>query len=797
MPVDPTGSGAQSKSAPSRLLLSVCRLLGALLVLVGLILLLGGAWLVLLGGTPYYLVSGAALALSGGLLARARVASFWVFAAAYAGTIIWAFAEAGLNFWPQLPRLGPFLVMGVIMASLWGWLVPPMRRAARSAMAMQLLVIGAGIGAMFLPHGVIHSAEARADGLNGVNTPAWQWRSYGGDTGAGHFAPFTQINRDNVSQLKPAWIFRTGEINDSPDMQATPIQVGSNLYFCTAHNRIFAVDGDTGRRVWSFDPHVRSDGTWNRCRGVAFYEAAPSPAGAKAEGNCARRILATTIDARLIALDAANGQLCRDFGRNGQVDLTAGLGEMKPGWYYPTSAPLVARGKVIVGGWISDNQSVDEPGGVVRAFDAVTGRLDWAWDPGRKVGQQQPGSAQDQSVKFARSTPNFWGTATFDEQLGLVYVPTGNGTSDHWGGMRSPETDRYSTSVIAIDVETGRLVWHYQTVHHDLWDWDLSAPPAFVNMPDGRGGLVPALVQVGKAGQIYVLDRRNGRPVTPVVERPVPQTAAPGDYLSPTQPYSVGMPQLIPQRLKERDMWGLTFFDQLACRIAYRKLHYEGQYTPPGERDTLIWPGYLGGMNWGGVAIDPARKLLMVNDIRLSTIVRLVRRKDVEGKVQANFSHAGYELHPVKGAPFGVELKSFLSLLGLPCEQPPWGKITAIDLQSRRVRWQVPAGTGLEQTFNLAGVELPVKLGMPSISSTMMTASGLVFYAGANDPFLRAWNSASGRELWRARLPAGSQATPMSYLSPRTGRQYVVVAAGGTPYSARVGDYVVAYALPR
>ena len=796
MPVDPIASGAQPNGVPGPFLRNVCRLLGALLALVGLILLLGGAWLVLLGGMPYYLLSGAALTLSGGFLMRVKLAALRIFAVVYAGTIVWALAEAGLNFWPQLPRLGPFLVMGVIMAWLWGRLAPSKRRAGRAAIALQLLVIGAGIAAMFMPHGVIHGTEARADGAETVNNPAWQWRSYGGDAGAGHFAPFTQINRDNVSQLKSAWVFRTGEVNDSPDMQATPIQVGSNLYFCTAHNRIFAVDTDTGRRVWSFDPKVSANGTWNRCRGVAFYESSPSAPG-KIAGDCTQRILATTIDARLIALDATNGQLCRDFGRNGQVDLTAGLGTMKPGWYYPTSAPLVARGRIIVGGWISDNQSADEPGGVVRAFDAVTGRLVWAWDAGQEGAQPQPGVAQDQSVKFARSTPNFWGTATFDDRLGLVYVPTGNGTSDHWGGMRSPETDRYSTSVIAINVENGRLAWHYQTVHHDLWDWDLSAPPSFVDMPDGRGGTVPALVQVGKAGQIYVLDRRNGRPVTPVAERPVPQTAAPGDHLSPTQPYSVGMPQLIPQRLNERDMWGLTFFDQLACRIAYRKLHYLGQYTPPAESDTLIWPGYLGGMNWGGVAIDPARKLLMVNDIRLSTIVRLVPRKDVEGKVQANFSHAGYELHPVKGAPFGVELKSFLSLLGLPCEQPPWGKITTIDLQSRRVRWQVPAGTGLEQTFNLAGVELPVKLGMPSISSTMMTASGLAFYAGANDPFLRAWDSASGRELWKARLPAGSQATPMSYLSPRTGRQYVVVAAGGTPYSKRVGDYVVAYALPR
>lgn len=774
--------------------LVIRHVLGVLLALVGLILLAGGAWLAVLGGTLYYLLTGGALALSGIHLFRGRIASVWIFALTYAATLIWAYAEAGPDLWALLPRIGPFLLMGTIMALLSVRLAPGTRRAGYGLAILQLLVMAGGFAAMFVPHGVIQSAGAGPAIAQPRQDAAWQWRSYGGGPGGGHFAPLTQIDRDNVSGLKVAWTFRTGEVNDSPDMQATPLQIGSSLYFCTAHNRIFSIDGDTGRRNWSFDPRVRTDGTWNRCRGVAYFEEkAPPPAP---PADCAQRIVATTIDARMFALDARTGRPCRDFGRDGEVDLTAGMGRMKPGWYYPTSAPLVARDRVIVGGWVSDNQSTDEPGGVVRAFDVRSGRLVWAWDPGREDGAA-PAGGEGASPHFARSTPNFWGTATFDDRLGLIYVPTGNGASDHWGGMRSKDTDAYSTSVIALDVGTGRRVWNFQTVHHDLWDWDLSAPPAFVDMPDGRGGAVPALVQVGKAGQIYVLDRRNGHPVTRVVERRVPGVAMPGDRLSPTQPYSMGMPQLIPERLSERDMWGLTFFDQLACRIAYRRMHYLGQYTPPSDRDTIIWPGYLGGMNWGGVAIDPLRKLLLVNDIRLSTIVRLVPRRQVAGRIQANFSHAGYELHPVDGAPYGVELKSFLSILGLPCERPPWGKITAIDLQSRRVRWQIPAGSGIEQTFNLAGVELPVKPGMPSISSGLMTASGLSFYAGANDPFVRAWDSASGRELWKARLPVGSQATPMSYVSPRTGRQYLVVVAGGTPYSSRIGDYVVAFALRR
>lgn len=771
-------------------------LLGLLLTGIGLVLFAGGAWLAWLGGTLYYALTGAALAASGVFLMRRKLAAVWLFGLAYVGTIGWAWAESGLYVWGLLPRVGPFLVMGTIMALLLGGLAPSMKRVGWAAASIQLMVIAAGIFAMFMPHGVIMGADADEVALQMKNNPGWQWRSYGGSPGATHFAPFTQINPDNVDKLKVAWTFRTGEINDGPDLVATPIQVDSSLYFCTAHNRIFSVDADSGRLNWTYDPQTRADGPWNRCRGVAFFQSDQTrQTGSAAGGQCEQRIVATTVDARMIALDARTGRTCSDFGTNGIVDLTAGMGKMKPGWYYPTSAPLIARGRIIVGGWVSDNQSTDEPGGVVRAFDVRSGKLIWAWDPGREEVAGIP-SSKDAVPAFARSTPNFWGTATFDDKLGLIYVPTGNGTSDHWGGMRSKATDAYSTSVIAIDVETGRRAWNFQTIHHDLWDWDLAAPPTFVDMPDGKGKTVPALVQVGKAGQIYVLDRRNGRPITQVVERPVPGGAMPGDWLSPTQPYSVGMPQLIPERLGERDMWGLTFFDQLACRIAYRKLNYKGQYTVPSEQDTLIWPGYLGGMNWGGVAVDPARNLLLVNDIRISTIARLVKRKEIAGMVQSNLSHAGYELHPVTGAPFGVELKSFLSIFGLPCEQPPWGKLTMIDLKTRKVRWQIPAGTGAEQTFNMAGVELPVKTGMPTISSGLMTASGLIFYAGANDPYIRAWSSSRGKQLWEARLPAGSQATPMSYVSPRTGRQYVVVAAGGSPYSKRIGDHVVAYAVP-
>ncbi len=774
--------------------------MGLMLVVVGLVLAVGGLQLAFLGGSWYYLLAGAGLLASGLLLWRRKLLAAWLFAAVYVATAGWALWEVGFDFWPMVPRLGLFVVLGIPMALALGRLDPARRRIGLALSVLQVLVAIICLAAMYRPHGVIRDGVAglpsMADAAAGPQDGDSEWRYYGRDAGGTHYVPFGQIDRSNVSKLKVAWTFRTGEMNDTPDMEATPLQVGDTLYLCTAHNRIFALDADTGQKKWAFDPQVNAEGSWNRCRGVGYFKMPAVVAGGKgprpADSGCESRVIATTVDARLFALDADTGKPCEGFGEHGVVNLKRGLGNIPPGWYYPTSAPLVARDRIIVGGWVSDNQSTSEPGGVVRAFDARTGALVWAWDPGRPLDPKPPAA----DAIFTRSTPNFWGTATFDDQLGLVYVPTGNGTPDQWGGARTKETDTYSTSVIALDVETGRLAWHFQTVHHDLWDYDLAAPPTFVDMPDGNGGRVPALVQVGKAGQIFVLDRRTGAPVTPVEERPVAQDVAPGDRVSPTQPYSTGMPQVIPLNFNEKAMWGTTVIDQLNCRIQFRKLHFEGTYTPPSTTDTPITPGYLGGMNWGGVAIDRQRDILIVNDIRLATIMRLVPHDQLAGKLQADFSHANYELHPQEGAPFGVELKSFFSFLGLPCEQPPWGMITGIDLKARRIAWQIPAGSTSEELGPAIGRHAQLPIGMPTLSAATVTSSGLAFYSGAMDAFVRAFDTQTGDELWKSELPVGSQATPMSFVSPKSHRQYVVVVAGGSPHAQRIGDYVIAYALP-
>lgn len=754
-------------------------LLGAALLAVGGALLAGGVELARLGGSLYYTVAGAALALCAILLMVRDVRAFWLFAATYAGTVIWAVWEAGLSFWPLVPRVSLFLVMGAIMSTLWGMLDPSRRRLARLLAAGHCVVIAAGLAGMFMKHDVTRHPFAAASNVKITgNMIAGTWRHYGGDAGGTHFVPLDQITPANVKNLKVAWMFRTGEINQNADFEATPIQIGDTLYFCTAHNKVFALDTDTGKIKWKYDPQVQVLGSFHHCRGVAYHAPERVDAGA-ADAPCEMRIITTTIDSRLIALDARTGTVCPGFGQGGMVDLTAGLGPQRPGTYFPSSAPLVADGRIIVGGWIADSEHLDEVGGVVRAYDAVTGKLAWAWDPG----VSPDASGKGNGASYTRSTPNFWGTATFDAELGLIYIPTGNGQMDHWGGDRTEMTERYSTAVVALDVTTGREAWHYQTVHHDLWDWDLGAPPTFVDLPDGTGQSVPALVQVGKAGQIFVLDRRNGHPVTKVVERAVPaQGAVAGEHIAPTQPYSAGMPQIMPTDLSEKTMWGATLFDQLSCRIRFRQHEYHGQYTPPSLKGTLTFPGVFGGMNWGGVAIDPIRDILITNDIRLATVIRL-RPHDLHGATASE-------------APYKADYYNFQSIVGQPCVPPPWGMITGIDLKTRKIVWQIPAGTTAGQFKDKIGIPIALPVGMPTLSSAIATASGLTFYAGAADPYFRAWDTTTGMELWRAPMPVGAMATPMSYISPRSGKQFLVIGAGGSPNSTRIGDYIIAYALP-
>ncbi|MCF5705313.1 PQQ-binding-like beta-propeller repeat protein, partial [Pseudomonas syringae] len=506
---------------------------------------------------------------------------------------------------------------------------------------------------------------------------------------------------------------------------------------------------------------------------------------------CSRRIISTTVDARIVAVDALTGASCDDFGDHGSVSLRSGMGSPDQELYFPTAAPTVVRNLVVVGGLVWDNQKTGEPSGVVRAFDVHTGKLIWAWDLGNPAILREPPEGQS----YTAGTPNVWSTPAFDDELGLIYLPTGNATPDFWGGHRTEADDRYSSSIVALDIATGRERWHFQTVHHDLWDYDVPSQPALYDVPDGQGGTLPALIQTTKRGQIFMLDRRSGTPIAQVEERQVPQGGVADDRLSPTQPYSVGMPALGTEPLSEKRMWGLTPLDQLICRIEFRKARYEGEFTPPSERLTLQYPSWLGGMNWGSVSVAENLGYMIVNDTRVATWSRMIPRKAYDDAGTTGGGHEGNA--PQAGTPWGIEMGRFLSPLGIPCQEPPYGTISAIDLATLKVAWSIPLGT-TEQTGPLGiATHLSMPIGMPTRGGPITTSSGLVFIAAAQDFYIRAFDVRSGKELWKGRLPVGAEATPMTYVSPKSGRQYLVVSAGGNSATTQKGDYVVAYALPQ
>ncbi|MBP7565249.1 MAG: membrane-bound PQQ-dependent dehydrogenase, glucose/quinate/shikimate family [Burkholderiaceae bacterium] len=772
--------------------------LGVILALVGLALAVGGARLMSLGGSWYYLIAGALLVSSGVQFARARMSGFWLYAAVFVGTLLWSVYEVGFAFWPSVPRLAPVLVLGLLaLLALPRLSAGRWRTAGRAGAAAMAVVLVAGGAAMFVPHGTIDGVAQAASGAAPTAQGESRWQYYGRTPHGTRYAPFAQINRDNVNQLEVAWTFRTGEIaTPGNENQNTPTQIGDTVYVCTPRNKVFALDADTGAQKWTFDP-VANAKVWNRCRGVGFYEPAAVtarvgdiPAPAPAEGGaCDQRIVMTTVDARLIELDAKTGQPCAGFGNGGTVDLKQGMGLVKASYYFQTSMPTVVRNLIVVGGWVFDGREIDEPSGVVRAFSADTGELVWAWDLGNPAITKLPPEGQS----YTRSTPNVWSTPSFDDALGLIYLPTGNNPPDFWGAQRSKASEEYSSSIVAVDVTTGRERWKFQTVHHDIWDYDVPAQPTLYDAPDGKGGTVPALIQVTKRGQIFMLDRRDGTPLAEVKELPVPQGAQEGDWVSKTQPYSVGMPAVGNEPLSEARMWGATWFDQLACRIAFRQLRYEGEFTPPTTTPSLLYPGYYGGMNWGSASVDEHNGLLIVNDIRMPQLVQLIPRAEAD-KRQASLEH-GVGMHPQGGTPYAITQQAFNSPLGIPCHAPAWGTFTAIDLKTRQIVWQRPAGTVQDAVVNGVKAGVPVPLGMPTLGGPITTAGGLTFYGGTQDYYLRAMDTLTGKELWKGRLPVGAQATPMTYVSPRTQQQYVVISAGGARQSPDRGDYVVAYKL--
>jgi quinate dehydrogenase (quinone) len=604
----------------------LARLFVVVLGLIGLAVAIAGSWLVSLGGSPYYLVAGLAWLVAAVLMWRGKSLGGALVLLVAVLTVPWALWEAGTAFWDLFARIMAPLALAAFALVFTPPLAPVASRATWNIGALVVAVLFfAGFGMAFTPHGVISpSTDIPAyEQVRGDNTPA-NWTSYGRTTKGLRYSPFDQINRENVGKLDLAWTFRTGRGKIGYD-QNTPLQIGDKVHSCTTSNVVHALDPDTGKEIWKFDPKASAP-FWQRCRGLGYYEV---PAERQVQGQlCNQRLIMTTIDARLIAIDAATGQYCPQFGDNGTVQLSQGMGEIIKGFYFQTSAPLVARDKVVVGGWVVDNQKTNEPSGVIRAFNAETGALDWAWDLGNPAITKLPPEGQT----YTLGTPNMWTTAAYDDELGLIYAPLGNTTPDYFGADRPAFSDEYNASLVALDIATGRERWHFRTVNHDIWDYDLPSQPALIDVPDGKGGTAKAVLQTTKRGQLFLLDRATGQPIAEVQEKPVTtEGGAPEETprLAKTQPYSVGMPTIGGEHLTEKSMWGLTTFDQLACRIAFRRMHYNGDFTPISvEKYTIEQPGNIGGLNWGSVSVDLKNNRVFMNDVRAPSIFRLMPRAD-------------------------------------------------------------------------------------------------------------------------------------------------------------------------
>ncbi len=628
------------------------------------------------------------------------------------------------------------------------------------------------------------------------STSISEWPAYGGDQGGQRYSSSKLITPQNVSSLARAWTYHHGDVSDGageiPSTTAfenTPILVDGTLYFCTPFNRVIALDPATGAERWTFDPKIDlAGGRYANqliCRGVAAW----NDPKATPDAPCSRRIFTATNDAHLFSLDALTGKRCADFAVAGEVDLNPGTGKQNwKGEYQVTSPPAVIGDLVVVGSAVSDNGRIDAPSGVVRAYDVRNGELRWAWDLAPPGFDRENGLKSD--AGYALGTPNVWGPMSVDERRGLVFVPTGNAAPDYYHGERH-EMNFYGSSVVALAGATGKVVWHFQTVHDDLWDFDVPAQPTLTTI-DINGRAHDALVQATKMGLLFVLDRATGKPLLPVEERPVPSDGAvPSEIISPTQPFPL-TPILVRNQIGPEDAWGATPWDKRKCRDRIEALRFDGMYTPPSLQGTLMFPGNAGGTNWGGIAVDPNRQFAIVRSSNLPWVVRLIPRADFEAERD---QHPGHEHGPQIGTPYGMRRDLLTSPLGLPCIGPPWGTLSAVDLRSGEIRWQVPHGT----IRDIAPVPLPIKTGVPGLGGPMVTASGLVFIAAAMDNYLRAFDTSSGEELWKARLPAGGQATPMSYeIAFDNGhkRQYVLIAAGGHARSGTtLGDSLIAFAI--
>ncbi|WAI87950.1 Quinoprotein glucose dehydrogenase [Psychrobacter sp. SC65A.3] len=842
-------------------------------------LVIGGAYLLSLGGSPYYLFAGVIILTTAFLLFKKYWSAYALYAIFIVATIVWALWESGFYWWALAPRVGFPLIFGLLM--LLPWVSNKMRghktqvstSSASSTSTIDTvkknplyywgLLASVGVGALLsfgsLANNVTDklgelNLTATDDGdqdttssdtsanlgdplSNGQQTPDGEWSAYGRTNYGQRYSPLTQINTDNVKNLELAWQIQTGDVKGPNDIgettyQATPLKIGNALYMCTPHNWVLALDADSGKTLWKFDPKVEKNlqRQHQTCRGVSYYagqagtDSTPLVANDEANsdsaindttanntaitnksavhsnmmvqkvtGNtfenaskqCDAKIFIPTSDAKLYALDPNTGQRCQDFGEDGALDLMHNMPFTQAGYYYSTSPPIVVGNTIVVAGAINDNYDVNSPSGVIRAYDVNTGELLWNWDSG-DPDNTAPFDVNDPTQTYKTSSPNSWAIASADEELGLVYFPMGNRTPDQLGSYRNAAEEKYATSVVALDINTGEARWVQQFVHHDLWDMDTPAQPTVLDL-DTNDGVQPALVVPTKQGDVYVLNRATGKPIVPIKERDAPQGyLIASEHAAPTQPYS-GL-SFEPPMLKEKDMWGASLIDQMMCRIEFNQLNYDGRYTPPSTNGSIVYPGNFGTFNWGGIAVDPENGVMFGMPTYLAFTSKLIP-KETLGDVETNKGEQGVNAN--EGADYAVEMGPFLSPLGVPCQQPPWGTIAGAYLATGEIAYQRKNGT----VQDLSPIPLKLELGVPGIGGPIITKGGLAFLSAATENNFRAYDLKNGDVLWNVRIPAGGQATPMTYLNSKGEQMVVLVAGGHGSVGTTIGDYVMAYKL--
>ncbi len=635
-----------------------------------------------------------------------------------------------------------------------------------------------------------------------VNAEVDDWTAYGKDSGGGHYSKASEITPENVHNLERAWVHRSGDFQDGANtrgtisneiqtsFQATPLLVDETLYYCTPFNRVFALNPETGQEKWIFDPEVDPAGRpLKTCRGLSSWK----DSNKNQADVCYHRIVGITMDVELFSIDGKTGKLCDDFGNKGIVNLRKGLGNHPDTYYWSSSPPAIIGNKLIVGGSVIDNLSINIPGGVVRAYDIRTGELIWYWDP------IPPGKEavldDDGNHLYQRGTANVWSIISTDPDLNMIYLPTGNASPDYYGGHRKG-LDYYNSSVVALNADTGEVVWHFKTVYHDVWDYDVPSQPTFYDV-EKDGKIIKALAQTTKMGLVFLLNRETGEPIFPVEERKVPQGSLEGENLSKTQPFPTKPLPLNPINFDPDEAYGFTFWDRGYCKRTAKKLRNEGLYTPPSLQGSIHYPSAIGGNNWGGPAIDHSRNVMVVNTMNLASLIVMIPRKDCNKSLEElaiNDTQARFTaIEQNEGIPYcNLRSMGFFSPLGVPCTKPPWGTLTAVDLNTGDHLWNVPLGTSKD----IAPFPFWWIKGAPNMGGPTVTASGVTFIAATSDYYLRAFNTETGEELAKFRLPTGGHATPMTYKN-KDGRQFVVIAAGGhwaigTPAS----DHLIAFALP-